>query len=61
MKFIPTENDVNGIPYGQNEYYCSTMTKISEYKHLYMQSHEVFQHPPTFLPFYLSILIQEFD
>ena len=33
MRFIPTDNNKNDIPYGENGYYCSTMTQAGEYCH----------------------------
>ena len=49
MRFIPTDNNnMNDIPYGENKYYCSTMTQAGEYIQLFIQSIEVFQNTPTF-------------
>ena len=56
MRLIPTENDMNDIPYGENGYYCSTMTQTGEYIQLFIQSIEVFQNTPTFRPFYILCL-----
>ena len=53
MRFIPTDNNMNDIPFGENGYYCSTMTQAGEYIQLFIQSIEVFQNTPTFRPFYI--------
>ena len=38
MRFIPTDNTMNDISYGENGYYCSTMTQVeSIYNYLYNQ------------------------
>ena len=60
MKFIPTDNNMNDIPYGKNGYYCSTMTQAGEYIQLFIQSIEVFQNTPTFRPFYILCLYYDF-
>ena len=60
MRFIPTDNNVNDIPYGESGYYCSTMTQAGEYIQLFTQSIEVFQNTPTFRPFYILCLYYNF-
>ena len=60
MKFIPTDNNMNDIPYGKNGYYCSTMTQAGEYIQLFIQSVEVFRNTPTFRPFYILCLYYDF-
>ena len=42
MRFIPTDNNMNDIPYDENGYYCSTMTQAGEYIQLFIQSIEEF-------------------
>ena len=60
MRFIPTDNNMNDIPYGENGYYCSTMTQAREYIQLSIQSIEVFQNTPTFRPFYILFFFYDF-
>ena len=60
MRFIPTDNNTNDIPYGENGYYCFTMTQAGEYVQLFIQSIEVFQNTPTFRPFYILCLFYDF-
>ena len=60
MRFIPTDNNMNDIPYGENGNYCSTMTQAGEYIQLFIQSIEVFEHTPTFRPFYILCLYYDF-
>ena len=51
---------MNDIPYGENGYYCSTMTQAGEYIQLFIQSIEVFQNTPIFhifFIFYVYIMI----
>ena len=60
MRFIPTDNNMNDILYGENGYYCSTMTQAGEYIQLFIQSIEVFQNTPTFRPFYILCLYYDF-
>ena len=60
MRFIPTDSNMNDIPYGNNGYYCSTMTQAGEYIQLFIQLIEVFQNTPTFRPFYILCLYYNF-
>ena len=60
MRFIPTDNNMNDIPYGENGYYCTTMTLAGKYIQLFIQSIELFQNTPTFRPFYILCLYYDF-
>ena len=60
MRFIPTDNNMNDIPYGENGYYCSTTTHAGEYIQLFIHSIEVFQNKPTFRPFHILCLYYDF-
>ena len=60
MRFIPTDNNMNDIPYGENGYYWSTVTQAGKYIQLFIQSIEAFQNTPTFRRFYILCLYYDF-